>query len=437
MVFRFLFLLVIFTVFIVWIDFLNPGSVKIVLPGDTPVEPSKMGLMLGSAVFGALVVFLGMSIRATGEFFANWKKGRDRQRDTKVQALYSKGLKALLSKRSDLASSYFEKVLALKPNHPDSLLRLGSIYHHTGDYAEAIKLHQRARNVDENNLEALFALAVDYEDAKRTEDALQTLEDILERDESSLRALTRMRDIYLKTGGFDKAEDTQQRILKLNLPGKERDEEQARDIGLRYETGRVMLEDGNYEKSKRIFKTILKQDKNFVPAYLGLGEVLIEEEEIDEASTLWEEAYKQTGSVIFLHRLEDLYIKLGNPGKVINLYKTSLLKDPKNTTLHFFLGRLYYRLEMIDEAFNILSNIDCSAGSAPDLNILVGNLYARRGQKDKAIVELKKALGRADQLFVPYKCSACSHMSDEWSGRCPHCGSWNSYAVELSRDCAV
>lgn len=437
MVFRFIFLLVVFTAAIVWIDVLNPGSVKIVLPGDTVAEPSKMGLMLGAAVFGALVVFLGMSIRATGEFFANWKKGRDQQRDVKVQALYSKGLKALLSKRADLASVYFEKVLALKPNHSDSLLRLGSIFHASGDYAEAVKLHQRARNVDENNIETLFALAGDYEDSKRTEDALQILEDILERDESSLRALTRIREIFLRTGNFEKAEDTQQRILKLSLPEKERTEEQARDVGLKYETGRMMLEEGNYEKAKRIFKAIIKQDSEFVPAYLGLGEALLEEEAIDEASSLWEEAYGQTGSVIFLHRLEDLYIKLGNPGKVINLYKTAFLKDPGNVTLHFFLGRLYYRLEMIDEAFEVLSSIDCSGGNVPDLNVLVGNIYVRRGQKDKAIQEFKKALGHSDQLFVPYKCSACSHASDEWSGRCPHCGSWNSFVVELGRECAI
>ena len=193
------------------------------------------------------------------------------------------------------AAAYFVKVITLNPNHADALLRLGNIYHKDGNYAEAVKLHTRAKNADENSVEAMFALALDYQDMRRQADALQTLEDILERDEGNLRALTRMRDIHQRSGNFEKAEETQERILKLDLPAKERDAEQARLVGLRYEVGRTLLEDGNLEKAKRIFKTCVKTDKNFVPAYLGLGEVYIEEGENQVAAELWEEAYAATG----------------------------------------------------------------------------------------------------------------------------------------------
>jgi len=269
-------LLIVFALFIAYVDKLNPEDIQIVLPFYTTMA-SKIAVMLGSAAFGALSVLLGVYVKATSEFFQNWKKNRDRQKDAKVQSLYSKGLNALLSRRADLAAAYFEKVLASNPNHAEALLRLGSIYNKNGDYQEAIKLHQRAVNVDESNIEAMFALSLDYEDARRTEDALQTLEDILDKDGGNLRALTKIRDIRQRMGEFEKAEEAQTRVLKLDLPAKERDAEQQRLTGLRYETGRVLLEAGNLEKAKRAFKALIKADRNFVPGYLGLGEVYLEE----------------------------------------------------------------------------------------------------------------------------------------------------------------
>lgn len=435
MIFRVLSLLVVFALFIVWIAHLNPGTIKIVLPGDIQIEALEIEVMLGSAAFGALVVLIGIYIKATNEYFRNWKTNRKRQKDTKVHTLYSKGLNALLSRRFDVATALFEKVLALQPDHHEALLRLGGIYYKDGNYSEAIKLHQRARAVDEDSIECLFSLALDYEDAKRTEDALQTLEDILKKDENNLRALTKIRDIHQRMGGFEKAEETQERILKVNLPEKERKSEFQRLVGLKYESARIMLEEGNLEKAKRLFKALVKMDKDFVPAYLGLGEVYLEEGENSEAAVLWEDAYKTTGSIIFLHRLEDLYLKLGVPGKVINLYKNALVANPKDVALNFFLGKLYYRLEMIDEAFTTLSSIDASTRQFTDLHKLLGNLYLRRGSSAKAVEEFKRALAYSDQLIVPYRCGNCDHFSTEWSGRCPRCGKWNSYSIDLDKYC--
>jgi lipopolysaccharide biosynthesis regulator YciM len=435
MIIRAIILLIAFAAFIVWVDILNPGDVKVFLPGNIVAEPSKMALMLGSAIFGSLAVLLGLYIKATRDFFRNWKVTRDRQKESKVQLLYSKGLNSLLSRRTDLASKYFDQVIALKPDHADALLRLGAIRHKEGDYQEAIRLHQRAKDVDEGNVEILFALAQDYEDARRREDALQTLEDILEKDEGNLRALTRIRDMHQGAGNFEKAEETQERILKLTLPPKEREAENQRLVGLKYETGRVMLEEGNLEKAKRVFKTILKAEKDFVPAYLGLGEVYLEENDNPAAAELWEEAYKATGSIILLHRLEDLYLKLGSPPRIINLYKSALIKNPKDVPLNFFLGKLYYRLEMVDDAFATLSAIDSSTRQLTDLHKLLGNLYLRRGSYQPAATEFKKALAYGDQLVVPFRCGNCDHFATDWSGRCPRCGKWNSYSIDLDKYC--
>jgi len=433
-----LLLLIIFALLIVLIEHLNPGDVEIVLPsfgGKISLMPSKMAVMLGSAAFGAFAAILAYSLQATGDFFKNWKNSRQRQKDAKVQSLYSKGLNAMLSRRNDVAATFFEKVLALRPNHAETLLRLGSIYHKDGDYDEAIKLHQRAMHVDGKNIEVLFALALDYEDARRIDDALQMLDDIVEKDEGNLRALSKMRDICLRMGEFGKAEEAQERVLKLSLPEKEANTERERLTGIRYETGRVHLEEGDLEKAGKVFRSIAKSEPSFVPAYLGLGEVLLEDGKNADAARLWEDAYRQTGSIIFMHRLEDLYLKLGTPSRIINFYKEALSRKPDDITLNFFLGKLYYRLEMIDDSFDVLSSIDSSTRRLPDLHKLLGNLYFRRGDCVSSVGEFKKALSFRDQLIVPYRCSNCDYFTTDWSGRCPKCGKWNSYEVDLDKYC--
>ncbi len=75
------------------------------------------------------------------------------------------------------------------------------------------------------------------------------------------------------------------------------------------------------EKAKKAFRTVLRIDKDFVPATLGLAEVLLREGESEEAVNTLEKSYEQTSSMIALARLEDLLINLGEPARLIRIYK--------------------------------------------------------------------------------------------------------------------
>jgi lipopolysaccharide biosynthesis regulator YciM len=90
---------------------------------------------------------------------------------------------------------------------------------------------------------------------------------------------------------------------------------------------------------------------------------------------------------------------------------------------------------MVDDAYETLSAIDSSTRPLPDLHKLLGNLYVRRGRSDMAVYEFKKALTHSDQLIVPYRCGNCEHISTEWSGRCPRCGRWNTFGIDLDKYC--
>ena len=162
---------------------------------------------------------------------------------------------------------------------------------------------------------------------------------------------------------------------------------------------------------------------------------MVIEGDSEEAVNLLEKAYEDTHSTIILARLEDLLISLGEPSRLISIYKNSISKKPNDPVTKFFLGKLFYRLEMVDDAFEILTGIDTAGLSYPELHQVLGNLYMRKNQPEKAVQEFKKAVDIKFSLKLPYCCKQCGYTADEWSGRCPDCKSWSTFQLNLEGAC--
>lgn len=413
----------------------NPGTIAINLLPSKSYDISKSAFFLISLSVGAGIIFILYLLRDVKRFLRGLRVQREQKKRSRIQELYTKGLNSLLAKRNSEAAGFFQKVLAIDPNHVDTLLRMGISQLREKNPQEAILLHQKAMSLDNRNQEVMFSLAADYEEAKRYDDALKVYQEILDKDSSNLTALIRMRDLYQRLNHWQELYETQRQLLTNPLSPAEQEVEHRKLVGFKYEFGRSLLEAGDMERAKRIFRGVIKLDKDFIPAYLGLGEVYFEENKVKEAAELWEKAYKMTSSLLLLHRLEDLYLRQGEPGKAIELYKQAVTWRPQDISLKFFLGKLFYRLEMVDEAFDILSSVDWGDKEFPDVHKLLGNIYLRRGSLGLAASEFKKALGFRKQIIIPYVCSNCELRTTGWSGRCPNCGKWNTFGVNLEKPC--
>lgn len=428
-------LLIAVMIFIIALREFNQGMIMVNLLPSKSYEISKSSFFLLSMIMGAGVIFFLYLLRDVKRFLRGLRVQREQKKRLKVQDLYTKGLNSLLAKRNSEAIRFFQKVLAIDPNHVDTLLRMGISQLREKNPQEAILLHQKALNLESDNQEVMFSLATDYEEAKRYDDALGMYQNILSKDSSNLTALIKMRDLYQKLNQWENLYEAQRKLVANPLTPPEQEVEHRKLVGFKYELGRSLLEAGDLERGKKIFRGVIKLDKDFIPAYLGLGEIYLDEGKVKDAAELWEKAYKMTSSVLLLHRLEDLYLKQGEPGKAIELYTQAVSWKPQDIRLKFFLGKLYYRLEMIDEAFDILSTVDWGDKVFPDMHKLLGNIYLRRGSLGLAASEFKKALGFKKQIIIPYVCSNCELSTTDWSGRCPNCGRWNTFGVNLEKNC--
>lgn len=405
---------------------LNPGTVLIRTSSSVQFELSPVTLVLIAIAIGAVTVAFVVGLQQTAHAIINWRSNRLVRRKEKVDLLHREGTHAFMSKRTLEAISLFERALAMDPNRVDSLLWLGNIYRSEQNYAEAVRLHQHAHRVDDRSIEVLLELGKDLEGAKRYEEALQAFQKILRIEPDNLTALIRKRDLHIRLEKWSDALEIQHRLLKADLPAPEKQTEAALLVGCMYEVGRQLLERGHPDKARRYFRGAIKKDRSFLPAYIGLGEILIHEGKIKDAVEILKKVYTRTRSVIILHRLEELFLDQGEPSEIIRIYQDAVQQDPQNPVLQFYLGKLYYRLEMIDEAFDVLSTIEGPQDQLMDYHKIMANLFLRKQHFEQAIVELKKALSFKKRVVVPYICTQCQQESVEWSGRCRRCARWNT-----------
>ncbi len=427
--------LIVIAVFVTLLREFNQGVITVYLLPSKSFTISLFLFFVLSFLLGGGGI-LGLYIwRDVRRFLRGLQVQREQKKRLKIQELYTTGLNALMAKRNAEAMRFFQKVLALDPNHVDTLLRMGICQLRERNIQDAVLMHQKAMNLDADNSEVMFALAADFEEAKRYDDALGVYRGILAKDGSNLTAMFKMRDLLQRVNRWEDLYEIQTQIVSNPLSPAEQEVEHRKLVGFTYELGRSFLEAGALDRAKKIFRSVIKLDKDFIPAYLGLGEVYLEDARPKDAAELWEKSYKITASNLLLLRLEDLYLKQGEPGKAIEIYTQAATWKPQDGSLKFFLGKLYYRLEMIDEAFDALSTVDWGDREFPDVHKLLGNIYLRRGSLGLAATEFKKALGFKKQIIIPYECSNCDLRTTDWSGRCPNCGKWNTFGVNLEKTC--
>ncbi|MFO0700545.1 MAG: tetratricopeptide repeat protein [Nitrospira sp.] len=405
---------------------LNPSTVIIHTSPGAEFELSPITLVLISMAAGAVLATFVVGLQQTAHLILNWRSQRLVRRKEKVDTLHRDGTHAFMSKRTSEAITLLEKALAIDPTRVDSLLWLGNIYRSEQNFSEAIRLHQHAQRVDDRNIEVLLELGKDLEGAKRYEEALQALQQILKIEPDNLTALIRKRDLNIRLERWSEALEIQHRLLKANLPAPEKQAEAALLLGCMYEVGRQLLERGHPDKARRYFRGAIKKDRSFLPAYIGIGEILIHEGKTKDAVEILKKVYTRTRSVIILHRLEELFLDQGEPSEIIRIYQDALQQDPQNPVLQFYLGKLYYRLEMVDEAFDLLSMIEGPQDHLLDYHKIMANLYLRKQQFEEAIASLKKALSFKKRVVVPYICTQCQQESVDWTGRCRRCAKWNT-----------
>jgi tetratricopeptide (TPR) repeat protein len=125
-------------------------------------------------------------------------------------------------------------------------------------------------------------------------------------------------------------------------------------------------------------------------------------------------------------RLERAYREEGRPSRMIALYREAVSRAPDDLAIAVALGRVYFELEMLDEAADQFERIEVRAPDLPAVHAFLGAVFERRGETREAFEEYRRALRLSRAFDWPQRCSACGATAPDWRERCAQCGRWNT-----------
>ena len=401
--------------------------------GDTDLSVGAT-LVLFLVIGIALTLFVGIT-REVGLMMERRRWRKASRKAEEIEEEYSRGLVAVLEGREREALSHFRAVLERDSRHYNTLLKLGEVLRQQEKYSEAIEYHDKAYNLKQNDTRALYALVEDYEAKGDLDRALKVLGTIIGKNRQSVSALRTLRSLHMKQRNWDKALKAHQDFEKYSNPDDPRDAADRRfGRGIRYEMAVEQLRDGRPKEAIASLRRLLKDDPKFIPAHVKLGEALLEQGPEAEAVQTWFHGFEVTGSPIFLTTLEEHYLQREQPLAAIETLKRCIAEARKDTLPRFYLGKLYFRLEMLDDAHAVLSSLEGRATYAPTLHYLLGRIHERRNNHREASLEYRKVIKEMELIQLEYRCCACGETVMEWTERCGACGEWNTVEVNFREE---
>jgi len=398
-----------------------------------PLTTSLPAVITISFAAGALIVLTGGLIR---DFVKGWKelkRGKKGKKKEALQAEIAQGLTSLYQGDVENATIHLTKALRRDPENLDIYAKLSDIHAGQGKLKEAIEILERAWAVDSSNAKILFKKARLYDQMGNLAMAIDTLEKVLALDPNNRAALTNLRDVYLQQEDWKQAVNVQKSILRVTKNDVDASREKSMYLGLKYEYAQSSMlggDNGALERALRLCKEIIKQQKGFQPAYVLLGDIYQKQKRWVEAGKILGKGFHVSKGIIFLLRLEGLYLKRNDQKTLLKIYRRILENNPDNTVIQFFYSRLCLRLHMLDEAMDELVEIKKRQEDSVALHGLMAEVFAQKGRLEDAVREYKRTSELANSLRLPFICGSCGRESSNWIARCSSCNQWNTYFLE-------
>lgn len=418
--------------FFLWLSYENPMNVEFHFFGKT-FETDLSILMISSFVLGAMLVFIGTLARDAKRAFEGYQKSREKRREESLKEELNKGMDVFLQGNLPKAKTHFIEVLKRDPTQIDLYLRLSEIALKEGNDQDALHWLGRAELLDMKNIDILLRQAGVYQRMKRFDEAIRALNRAIGLDEGDLRALKSLRQIYLDSRRWEEAIRTQRSILKF-IKGKQAEEEETLFyLGLKYERARDLLNRGgeqNLENALKEAKEIIRERKVFQPGFVLLGDIYLQKGRWATAGNVWGKSFTRFKSIVFILRLEELYLSREDPSTLLRIYQRVLKHDPENWVLAFFYAKLCLRLEMLDEALEEINEISLRVKDFPALHRLLAEIYLHKKDFSRAAQEFEKTFELSGTSYLSFFCTTCERESKEWIAYCPQCHQWSTYTIK-------
>ena len=392
---------------------------------------NQISIRVSSLLIGVFLLGFVLNLLYTGIMeFTRFVKGINASAATRA----GKRLSSLLTEARELlahglpghARQVLESVLRERADHEAASLLLGEALVKVGDYDTAVKHLETCVLARPGSVEFQYLLADALLAARNAEGAAAVLKRIAgDEPKTALRALRKLRTLHMDAGRWEEALDVHKRLVS-RFSKEVNSQERAQGTALQYQVGMNKVEGDQYKEAAQIFQQILKDDTSFVPAYLSLGRCMILQDQEVQGLEIWLEGFRTTGEGALLQEIEDYFIQSGKPEEGLACLRRVAATSEFATTAKFFLGKMLYRLEILDEALVLFQEVRAQVVYSPILYFFMAKIHSRRGRMEQALNEYRQLLRNIGILRQRFECSVCGQKTPDYMDRCDGCGSWNS-----------
>jgi tetratricopeptide (TPR) repeat protein len=422
----FLFFLLLFVGYI-YLSLFNSDNVKLYVGNGKYYETTIANYVAASFVLGVIISIIASFFTDMRRAVASWRREKKERRKGEIKELFEKAKLFEMKGEPEKAADCFNRVIRTSPEMEEPYLLLADMYINRKEFDRA----EETLNLAEKSVgrrEAILFKRIRMHRARNDLESMERdLKEILKTNESNLDALRMLRDIYIGRKKWDEALSTEDKVRKqIKTEG-----ENMRLVGLRYERAKELFERQDerfYEQISKDLREITSEHKRFIPAYILSAEVYKKMGRLNDAGRVYGRGYSKTGHVIFLQKMEDLYVDRGEPGVILKIYRRLLELAPKNQFLIFLYAKLCLKLEMIDEAIDLFNSLLADEKEFRGLHRAMAEAYIHRGKLRDAVEEFGKAFP-INNVYIPFYCEKCQSVKDDWTDFCEACYSWNTVNI--------
>lgn len=268
----------------------------------------------------------------------------DPQQKAKGLAAYALGVIYDLQGDSEKSIVQFQESLSYDDNFA-AHLRLGAHYARQGELEPAIAELQKVLDVDEDNVQARYLLALIYSTQKDFDKAALEYEHILKSfskaEPENLEIYGYLGQLYYSLKQYDKAIKQFEIILSLD----------PTNVDVLYILGSLQIENRNRPKATELFARALKINPQHDGCLNSLGYLYAEDGvKLDEAQSLIEQALKaDPDNGAYLDSLGWVFYQKGQYEHALNLLQQAdnTLKDP---LIYEHIGDVYFKMQKTEDA---------------------------------------------------------------------------------------
>jgi tetratricopeptide (TPR) repeat protein len=424
----FFFLFLIFFIVYLVVSHLNPDNVKFYVGFGKYYEDSVSYFVAISFLLGIVVTIIIGFFNDLKTSIGRWRERKKDRKKDEYRDVIEKARTYELKGDREKAIESLDRLVKRGPDMEEPYLVLADMYSSVKDYNKAVETLDSGK-AHMGRQEALLLRTVKARLAMKNMAKVEAgLKEIIALNESNLEALGLLRDFYLVRKEWDHALEVEKKIQRHIKT----DDEKRRLMGIRFEMARALFDrkdPSSYEDITGALKEIIGEDKRFVPGYVLLAETYKCMNKINDAARVYARGWAKTGHMIFLLKMEDLYIDRGDPGVILKIYRRILDLSPRNHLTSFLYARLCLRFEMIDEAIDTLNLLLGEGQEFRGLHRAMAEAYIHRGMMERAVDEFRTAFPMKN-IYIPFTCNNCQSVKEEWSDFCESCLSWNTISVK-------